>query len=679
MKTTLLNKILIPALSILITSTVLGALFISEIVVQRFESHTLSMLQDGNIILTKNIRSIANCYIDNIRSIAQLPYIRDLADVLQNPDQDQSLLDQRLKVVQELFENMPGNYQTFIQINFASKTGQVIASSHSPSIGKVNVHDRLYFKRALQGITSFSRPQISRSVGEKCIMVASPVYNNSQHIGGVVYFIIPCRWLAADTIDDVRMANTGYSYLVDFKSGLMLAHPDFQKVQTINMFYHQPWMKQLSPGESGLMTDYYNSKGKRRLVAYHMEPTSGWIAVSCIDAQEVERHGEEIRNLIIGLTLASTLIVAILLTVILRSVTSDVSFISRYAHDVAKGDLDRMLYLTRDDELGVLADALRSLVLSLKKTIHVEKEQNQSFREATQLLYTSIYQINVSRDRFSSQSLHKQFTSLDDKIRSYSESIQLLAKNCIKSEFQDPFLNFFAREKILQAFEKGEVNRHFDCLFHASEKDPFEWVRLDQHLFRIATTGDIHMYLYAKNINTEITNEIQARFDSLTGCLSRRALETNILDRLAHDPSENYAFFILDIDNFKTINDQFGHGFGDFCLKQFTQRLQSSFRRDDIIGRIGGDEFVIFISVASPDWLKEKAEKLRAALDMDCTDGYSDWHMTASIGIALYPQDATEYSELYQRADSALYASKANGKNSLHFFSDIDPAAGKNA
>ncbi|MCR5814324.1 MAG: diguanylate cyclase [Desulfovibrio sp.] len=679
MHVTLLNKILIPALSILITSTVLDALFISEIVVQRLETHTLGMLQTGNNILSNNIHSTANSYLINIRAIAQLPDIRNLANALMNPSEDKEQLSKALKNVQELLENMPDNYQTFIQINFASLSGEVIASSHIASVGKVNVHDRLYFQRALQGKCNFSRPQVSRSVGEKCLMVASPVYGNSRLVSGVIYFIIPCRWLAAETIDDIDLAHKGYSYLVDFDSGLLLAHPNFQKVQSMNMFYYQPWLKNLSPGESGIMKDYYNTEGKRQLVAFRMEPTSGWIAVSCIDASEVERHGTEIRNLIIGLTLATTLVVAVLLSFVIRSMTSDVSFISRYAHDVANGDLDRSLMLTRDDELGILADALRSLVLSLKKTIRVEKEQNKSFREATQLLYTSIYQINVTADSFSSQSLNKQFTSLGDKTRPYSESIQLMAQKCIKSEFQDAFLNFFDREKVIQAFEKGEVNRSFDCLFHSSETDPFEWIRLDQHLFKIASTGDIHMYLYTKNIHTEITNEIQARFDSLTGCLSRGALESNILDRLKREPSENFAFFIMDIDNFKTINDQFGHGFGDFCLKQFAQRLQNTFRRDDIIGRIGGDEFVVFINCPSQEWLQQKASKLRAALDMDCTDGYSDWHISASIGVATYPQDATDYDELYRRADAALYAAKAAGKNTVHFFIEADLDAPKTA
>lgn len=672
MKITLLNKILIPALSILITSTVLSALFISNIVEKRLETHTLSMLQASNVLLTKNIRTIANTYLSNIQTISKLHYLRELADDLENPLTNRQHLNHSLQRVQDILEAMPESYQLFLNICFASLSGKVVATSNANALGKVNVHDRQFFQRALHGKTNFSRPQFSKAVGEKCIIVAAPVRTSSHKVGGVVFFIVPCRWLAADTIDEIHLSSTGYSYLVDFNSGLMLAHPVFEKVQRMNMFYYQPWMKTLSPSESGLMTDYVDSQGRRRLAAFHMEPTSGWIAVSCLDANEVEQHGAEIRNLICALTLLSTLIVAAMLYLIIRSMTADVSFISRYAHDVAGGDLDKTLKLTRDDELGVLADALRSMVLTLQKTIHVEKEQNKTFREATQLLYTSIYQINVSQDRFSSQSLHKHFTSLDSKPRSYSESIQLLAQCRIKSEFQESFLDFFAKENIIQAFDRGEVNRSFDCLFHANENDPFEWIRFDQHLFKIALSGNIHMYLYAKNINTEITNEIQARFDSLTGCLSRAALESNIIDKLKREPAQSYAFFIMDIDNFKSINDQCGHGFGDFCLKQFAQHLQSSFRRDDIIGRIGGDEFVVFISIPDPEWLRQKAEDLRAALDMHCTDGSSDWHITASIGIALYPDDAIDYNELYRRADTALYVSKAAGKNAVHFFTEAD-------
>ena len=375
MKITLLNKILIPALSILITSTVLSALFISNIVEKRLETHTLSMLQASNVLLTKNIRTIANTYLSNIQTISKLHYLRELADDLENPLTNRQHLNHSLQRVQDILEAMPESYQLFLNICFASLSGKVVATSNANALGKVNVHDRQFFQRALHGKTNFSRPQFSKAVGEKCIIVAAPVRTSSHKVGGVVFFIVPCRWLAADTIDEINLSSTGYSYLVDFNSGLMLAHPVFEKVQRMNMFYYQPWMKTLSPSESGLMTDYVDSQGRRRLAAFHMEPTSGWIAVSCLDANEVEQHGAEIRNLICALTLLSTLIVAAMLYLIIRSMTADVSFISRYAHDVAGGDLDKTLKLTRDDELGVLADALRSMVLTLQKPFMWKKSR----------------------------------------------------------------------------------------------------------------------------------------------------------------------------------------------------------------------------------------------------------------------------------------------------------------
>lgn len=84
----------------------------------------------------------------------------------------------------------------------------------------------------------------------------------------------------------------------------------------------------------------------------------------------------------------------------------------------------------------------------------------------------------------------------------------------------------------------------------------------------------------------------------MTGAYTREATEQNINWLLAANPNGSYCFFIIDIDNFKQANDLYGHIFGDSCIKQFVQLLKSDCREQDVVGRIGGDEFVIFSSIS---------------------------------------------------------------------------------
>lgn len=149
----------------------------------------------------------------------------------------------------------------------------------------------------------------------------------------------------------------------------------------------------------------------------------------------------------------------------------------------------------------------------------------------------------------------------------------------------------------------------------------------------------------------------------MTGCYTRQATERAVGEMLAKRPDGHYAFFILDIDNFKQANDRFGHAFGDHCIRTFVAVIRRHFREQDVLGRLGGDEFVVFVPCPDEKWAEAKARTLCAALCTVCEDGPARWRMSASIGVALAPQSGRDFLTLYQNADAALYHIKENGKN----------------
>lgn len=128
---------------------------------------------------------------------------------------------------------------------------------------------------------------------------------------------------------------------------------------------------------------------------------------------------------------------------------------------------------------------------------------------------------------------------------------------------------------------------------------------------------------------------------------------------------------MIDMDNFKAINDNYGHIAGDKTLKMFAETLKNYSKDDDILCRIGGDEFVVFVKdVASKSELGNHATDIIADLCHKLDECKFETNSSVSIGIAQTPEDGTEFNKLYNSADKALYYVKQNGKNSYHFYSD---------
>lgn len=193
----------------------------------------------------------------------------------------------------------------------------------------------------------------------------------------------------------------------------------------------------------------------------------------------------------------------------------------------------------------------------------------------------------------------------------------------------------------------------------------WHWVELVCHTFKEQFTENIYALLYLKDIDTQIRRELAqrnaARRDPLTGVYNRNAFQAEVESYMANFPGPRQgALILLDIDNFKRINDQFGHLEGDKALKYITALLQSTFRSQDIVGRLGGDEFMVFITgPVQKDTLSKRMENLLSALH----SGYQK-PLTCSAGIVLIGEgESFSYQSYIAQADKALYKSKQKGKN----------------
>lgn len=157
----------------------------------------------------------------------------------------------------------------------------------------------------------------------------------------------------------------------------------------------------------------------------------------------------------------------------------------------------------------------------------------------------------------------------------------------------------------------------------------------------------------------------KAERDTLTKLYNKGTLENLVEGCLANSKKGAvHCLMIIDIDNFKTINDTLGHLFGDAVLTESAAKFQSLFYSTDMIGRIGGDEFMIFIKeIPDTVFIQKKAEQVLAIFRDILVEQNRDFKITCSIGIALAPTDGKTFQELYLKADHALYFAKTKGKD----------------
>lgn len=170
--------------------------------------------------------------------------------------------------------------------------------------------------------------------------------------------------------------------------------------------------------------------------------------------------------------------------------------------------------------------------------------------------------------------------------------------------------------------------------------------------------------------NRERQIDEMSRIDSLTGISNRRSITNNLNEAQLH--GQNYALILLDLDHFKRINDQYGHEAGDEVLQVVAKILKNSLREHDVVGRFGGEEFILILHEHNLRRAVEIAERCRLEIEkhvIELKDG-RQFKITASFGVALSSGNLTK-EDVIRLADQALYRAKAEGRNQVHFSEHI--------
>lgn len=265
--------------------------------------------------------------------------------------------------------------------------------------------------------------------------------------------------------------------------------------------------------------------------------------------------------------------------------------------------------------------------------------------------------------------------TLGDTIHNYSEMLAYMLRTAVHSEDREEFMRYLSPLTAIEAFETGQTEISFDYR-RLMPEDIYAWMRVLMVLMRDEQSGDINGFVQIKNIDEEKRQQLELQYkaerDLLTGLYNKGTTEMLISKRLSaeHSLAVSGVLFVIDIDNFKTINDRLGHLYGDAVLSELSESLRRVFRDYDIVGRIGGDEFLVFTEgLQSENMIVKKAQSIcNAFLRTYANEKNEGYTVSSSVGIAVFPGDGEHFEALFKCADAALYATKAQGKNGYSFY-----------
>lgn len=372
---------------------------------------------------------------------------------------------------------------------------------------------------------------------------------------------------------------------------------------------------------------------------------------------------------------AQTFILTTLIIFLLhRQLITEIKRLAKRLHSIRIGSDQRLVPTPshKYDEIGLLTHDINHLLSSVEDNINLERSLRQEVEELQ----------NRFRDIFEQSSHGIAIVDIDGKMKLHNPSFKnIIGQPCFEKISKQDAISFFsvfdeeknrlqlAAAEVLMTGESRAVDIKID------ENDQTRWLYC---LISVMTDDDkessfeIVLQDISERRNREEKLKGQAEVDALTNLYNRGAGESKIeqLISVAETKRFSYGLFMIDLDGFKPVNDQYGHEAGDKVLIEVAKRLTSSVRADDITIRWGGDEFVIFARLTTdPLEASHIAEKLLSILrePIVCESG-NTVNISASIGIALYPFNADNLESLLKYADLAMYEVKSEHKNSYNYF-----------
>ncbi len=314
-------------------------------------------------------------------------------------------------------------------------------------------------------------------------------------------------------------------------------------------------------------------------------------------------------------------------------------------------------------------------ISDVTKEIKAEVALKRDLQYRAALLNSAVvyYEINVTRDLIEKKDHERIRRWTDHTPEHYSELISEMTENLIHPDDREQYKKKFKREAILAATAAGIWEIKFEHR-QINSRNAMVWVLTSIYLFSDSQEkGDVLGFFFVTDIHEQKMREVTLRQtserDALTGLYNKGHTEKMIRYFLkTQSRSNRHALLLIDLDNFKQINDTFGHPVGDIVLAEMGKIIRENFRSTDICGKAGGDEFLILMrDIAKTASVEPVVEKLRSSFKKRIKQVDEKLDGTCSAGIAIFPDHGQTF-DLYTNADIALYEVKRHGRNGVMLY-----------
>ena len=321
--------------------------------------------------------------------------------------------------------------------------------------------------------------------------------------------------------------------------------------------------------------------------------------------------------------------------------------------------------------IGVMDD------ITDKKIVEVNYLRARKFRDTLIKLYDDHFEFDITHDKIIADSINP-----DREGKSFKDERQIFIRDILHPDDIGAVAVFADENSLKEKLTSGISDFDVKYRIRETKDSSYRWKGAHVTVFTSPADGSLRIMLFAKDIHDSVEEENaltdRALRDTLTGLYNKSATELLISQKLESDsrkdPAPLNALLLLDLDNFKAANDLMGHIFGDALLTEVSKKLTNVFRSSDILGRIGGDEFMVLMKDLPNEAVAiRKAHEARGAIIKMHHGGIADLNISASIGLSFSHGCGTTFEELYRKADIALYKSKDSGKN---FVSSYDISMG---
>lgn len=357
----------------------------------------------------------------------------------------------------------------------------------------------------------------------------------------------------------------------------------------------------------------------------------------------------EIKHISQGYFIQFVLLLIILSIVITMSlyflihhfILKDIDMITKKAHQFTSGDSGVQFEATKTKELNQLSE-------ELNRVLRVIQTRNERISTIASLMGEGF-------------GAYEYYADLNQAY--YSKNVPYLLGVSTDEECKEKIIEYY-QNHVSDLQEKGKIE-----IEEIMTVAPGRMIKIRRNILKDSSYGfleDISVEnARTKQLIQSLEEEKEKNYiDSLTGIYNRTKVKEYIDDFVSKDTNMQGVMILMDLDNFKSINDQLGHMEGDLVLKKFAEILKTQFRTSDIVARLGGDEFIVFLpNFISKAGLETKIDHTLSIIRQELSSYYEQYNLSVSIGIAYLGGNNKTYEDLYQSADDAMYTAKRGGKN----------------